>query len=230
MGSRTGFTSAGGAAERGRSRTREFVEAVLVALVFLVFARAFVLELSEVPSGSMADTVLEGDYVLVNRFVYAPSGSGLERAWLPLRPIRRGDVVVFAHPEQPEQEVIKRVVGMPGETVALREGRVLIDGRPLAEPYVNPLYLPRDGFDAVPVGPGRLFVLGDHRNHSSDSREWGALPAELVRGRAAVVLLSTRRGPTETDDPARVTPRSIARRLRDLVFRSRLDRSLMPIR
>jgi signal peptidase I len=230
VGSHTGYDD-----ERDREPpriwvVREYVETILVCVLFVVFARAFVVQPSEIPSGSMEDTLLVGDYVLVNRFIYAPTSFDWERRLLPARSLRRGDVVVFKHPEQPDQDFIKRLIARPGETVELRGGTLLVDGVPIDEPYVNPLYDMRDDFGPLLVPPGRFFVMGDHRNNSVDSRNWGTVPQELIKGRAFLILLSTRGASTVGSDPGRVTATSILRKLFNLAFRLRIDRCLTPVR
>jgi signal peptidase I len=203
---------------------REYAETILICVLIFVFLRAFVFQHSEIPSGSMEDTVLPGDYILVNRFSYVPGSTMLDRALIPSRPVARGDVVVFRHPKEPERDFIKRVVGMPGERVELREGYVWIDGVRLEEPYIDPLYRDRDDYRPIRVEPGHFFVMGDHRNDSADSRYWGTVPQHLIKGRAVMVLFSTS-GPPAGEEPGKVTITSTLRKLRDLVLHSRWDRA-----
>jgi len=181
-----------------KSALRDYAETILVCVVFIIFSRTFVFQQSKIPSGSMMDTLLIGDYIMVNRFVYAPSSFGWERRLLPLRSVRRGDVVVFKKPDEPETDYIKRVIGLPGETVELRAGMLLIDGRPVEEPYVREDYRrrdPRRDFGPLPIPPGQYLVLGDHRDNSEDSRAWGLVPAHLMKGRALLVWWSFEEAP-----------------------------------
>jgi signal peptidase I len=173
---------------------------------------------------------LLGDHVLVNRFLYAPTSFDWERRILPVRDIRRGDVVVFKHPPGPEQDFIKRVVGLPGETVALRDGTLLINGLSVDEPYLDPTERVGASFGPVLVEPDTYFLMGDHRSRSSDSREWGAASEELIKGRAFMILFSTSGGPVEGQPPGQVSPTSLARKLFNLVFRSRWERCMSFIR
>lgn len=212
------------------SALRDWVETILVAAIFVIFARSFAVQQSAIPSGSMEDTVLIGDYVLVNRLLYAATTFGWERWILPRRDIRRGDVVVFAHPDEPERDFIKRVIGLPGERVELRNGTVLVDGRELDEPYLNPLYRSDEDFGPLLVAADRLFLLGDHRSRSSDSRSWGTVPGSLVKGRAFLILLSADPGSTNETGAEPATPVSFVRKLYELVFRARWDRVLRPLR
>jgi signal peptidase I len=232
LGSRTGFVDgrAEGLAPPPKSAIRDYVEVILVCVIVLVFLRTFVVQQSEIPSGSMEDTLLVGDYILVNRFLYAPTALALERGLLPTRDVRRGEVIVFKNPITPELDFIKRVIGLPGETVELRRGVVHIDGIPLHEPYVNGLYRTAKSFAPTRVPEGQYFVLGDHRNHSSDSRVWGMVPRHLIKGRAYLILLSTSAPQPAGEPPGTVSLRSLARKFFNLIFNARWDRALRPIR
>jgi signal peptidase I len=231
LGSRTGFVDGRdeGLAPPPKSAIRDYVEVILVCVIVLVFLRTFVVQQSEIPSGSMEDTLLVGDYILVNRFLYAPTALPLERRLLPTREVRRGEVIVFKNPHTPELDFIKRVVGLPGETVELRRGEVHIDGIPLHEPYVNGLYRLPDSFGPVRVPENEYFVLGDHRNRSSDSRVWGTVPRHLIKGRAYLILLSTSAPQPADEPPGTVSLRSLARKFINLIFNARWDRALRPI-
>jgi signal peptidase I len=215
---------------RPKSILREYVETFLICIIFVLFARCFVCLQSEIPTGSMEDTLLVGDFLLVNRFLYAPTSFEIEKKLLPTREVRRGEIVVFKHPPQPEIDFIKRVIALPGETVEIRRGRPLIDGRPLDEPYINELYRLADSYGPVEVPAGQYFVMGDHRNSSRDSREWGFVPAELIKGRAFMILASTGAPPDPAEPPGKVTLKSLPRKLWNLAFKSRWDRALQPIR
>ncbi len=173
-----------------RGVLREYVETILVCCLVLVFARTFLFVQSEVPTPSMVRTLLIGDYILVDAHLYGAPGS-TPAAWLGQREIRRGDVLVFRFPQDPDVDYVKRVVGLPGETIEVRAGRVYIDGRPLDEPYVDPADV-NGGADIRPrrVPDGEYFMMGDNRDESADSRFWGCLPRALVRGRAVAVFFS----------------------------------------
>jgi signal peptidase I len=148
----------------------------------------------------MENNLLIGDHLLVNKFVFAPTVTGAEEAVLPIDPIRRGDIVVFKYPEDPERDFIKRVVALPGETIEVRNKLVYIDGNRLDEPYVHFLVPPdEDGghdFDVrVQYGPvtvpaAHYFMMGDNRDNSQDSRYWGFLPRDYVKGKALFVYFS----------------------------------------
>jgi signal peptidase I len=182
---------------------REYFESLVVAIVLALFIRTFVVQAFKIPTGSMENNLLIGDHLLVNKVAYSPSSGALERAVLGQRAIERGHIVVFKFPEDPSRDFIKRVVGLPGETVEVRDKQVLIDGRPLDEPYARFDEAPphpggfglrrellREAFGPRRVPAGQLFVLGDNRDNSRDSRYWGFLPADQVRGRALLVYWS----------------------------------------
>jgi signal peptidase I len=181
-----------------KSTIREYYEALLIAIIFVNFARIFAFQAFKIPSGSMEDNLLTGDHIVVNKFIYgrqAPVLSGL----LPLREPRRGDVVVFRYPEDPHTDFVKRVIGLPGETIIIRDKKVFIDGRELPEPYAifrdrqtqHPNYPShRDQFGPYRVPAGEYFMMGDNRDQSHDSRFWGSVPRGMMKGRAFMVYWS----------------------------------------
>jgi signal peptidase I len=188
-------------------RGRELVEALIVAALLAAYARTFLVRPFRIPSSSMAPSLLAGDQLLVNRFVYGPARWAWERRLLPLRPPRRGDVAVFRYPREPRIPYVKRVLGVPGEIVLLRRRELLVDGRPLVERgyahhsdaaaypesvLVDPFYGRRDNFGPVVVPPASWFVLGDNRELSADSRFWGFVPRSHLLGRAVAVYWSWR--------------------------------------
>jgi signal peptidase I len=189
---------------RRKSTLREYFEALATAVILALFVRTFVVQAFKIPTGSMENNLLIGDHLLVNKMVLAPSPTALDRALLPVRDVRRGDVVVFKYPEDPERDFIKRVIGLPGETLEVREKRVYIDGKPLEEPYVHYLEPPsgptqyneftsydlRERYGPVKVPPGQYFVMGDNRDNSQDSRYWGFLPREYIKGRGLMIYWS----------------------------------------
>ena len=183
-----------------KSTAREYFESIVVAVILALFIRTFTVQAFKIPTGSMEPNLLVGDHLLVNKFVFAPTATALERAILPMRDIHRGDVVVFKFPEDPERDFIKRVIGLPGDTLEVRNRQVLINGTPLQEPYAHYLFPVGDdeaaGFDGrgrygpVTVPAGHYFMMGDNRDNSQDSRFWGFLPAHYVKGRAVVIYWS----------------------------------------
>ena len=183
-----------------KSTAREYFESICVAVILALFVRTFVVQAFKIPTGSMENNLLIGDHLLVNKFVFAPTMTGLEATLLPIDPIRRGDIVVFKYPEEPERDFIKRVIGLSGDTIELRKKRVYIDGTVLDEPYVHYLVPPdedeapdfdlRVRYGPVTVPAGHYFMMGDNRDNSQDSRYWGFLPQQYVKGKALFVYFS----------------------------------------
>jgi signal peptidase I len=183
-----------------KSTAREYFESICVAVILALFVRTFVVQAFKIPTGSMENNLLIGDHLLVNKFVFAPTLTDVEAAVLPIAPISRGNVVVFKFPEEPERDFIKRVIGLPGETIELRRKRVYVNDVMLDEPYVRFLSPPdqeggsafdlREQYGPVTVPDGHYFMMGDNRDNSEDSRYWGFLPQEYVKGRALFVYFS----------------------------------------
>ncbi len=188
-----------------KSVAREYLESIVVAVILALFIRTFAIQAFKIPTGSMESNLLIGDHLLVNKLVYSPSASPLEDRLLGKRPIERGHVVVFKFPDDANRDFIKRVIGLPGETVEIRNKKVHIDGEPLDEPYVQFLDPPRspddpeyglrsegvrDNWGPRVVPEGHLLVLGDNRDNSRDSRFWGFLARDQVKGRALIVYWS----------------------------------------
>jgi signal peptidase I len=190
-----------------KSTAREYFESIVIAVILALFVRTWVFQAFKIPTGSMENNLLIGDHLLVNKFVFSPTPTALERGLLPVSQVRRGDIVVFKYPEDPERDFIKRVIGLPGETLELRRKVVHIDGAPLDEPYVHFLtpassdssettaFDVRETYGPVTVPPGHFFVMGDNRDNSQDGRYWGFLPASYIKGRAVVVYWSFDPGP-----------------------------------
>ena len=191
-----------------KSTAREYFESICVAVVLALFVRTFVVQAFKIPTGSMENNLLIGDHLLVNKFVFAPTLTGAEDALLPIDPIRRGDILVFKYPKDPERDFIKRVIGLPGETIELRDRKVHINGTPIDEPYVQFLFPfdsteaepgvpnPRRSYGPVTVPPGYYFMMGDNRDNSEDSRYWGFMPRDYVKGKALFVYFSFGDGST----------------------------------
>ena len=192
------------APEYKKSTAREYFESIVIAVIMALFIRTFAVQAFKIPTGSMENNLLVGDYLVVNKFVFAPAATALERSVLPVRPIRRGDVVVFKYPEDPERDFVKRVIGLPGEKLEVREKKVYINGKALDEPYVHYLEPPsapsalyettatdlRERYGPVTIPADQYFMMGDNRDNSQDSRYWGFLPRSYVKGRALMVYWS----------------------------------------
>src|SRR5918992_5518672 len=124
-------------AHHRKSTAREYFESIVIAVVLALFVRTFVVQAFKIPTGSMENNLLIGDHLLVNKFVFGPTPLAIGRKVLPVRPIARGDIVVFKFPDEPDRDFIKRVIGLPGDTLELRNKKVHINGQPLDEPYVH---------------------------------------------------------------------------------------------
>jgi signal peptidase I len=195
-----------------RSIVREYVEAALWALVLTLLLRAFVIQAFRIPSESMLDTLLVGDFLFVNKFEYGPK-IPFSHIRLPgLRGPRTGDIIVFQFPQDPSKDFIKRCIATGGQTVELRDKVVYVDGSPARAadrfaihkdvsllpctsdlpPYPEDANLRqcRDEFGPFRVPPGRLFMMGDNRENSNDSRFWGTVPMDYVKGRAMFIYWS----------------------------------------
>ena len=185
-------------ASKSRSVLREYVEAALWALVLTLFLRAFVIQAFRIPSASMQDTLLIGDFLFVNKFEYGPKIPFTHIRLPGLRAPRRGDVIVFQFPQDPTKDFIKRCVATGGETLEVRNKQVYVDGKPLRESYAihsDPSVRPagydyRDNFGPVTVARRQMFMMGDNRDNSNDSRYWGQLEMDLVKGRAMFIYWS----------------------------------------
>jgi signal peptidase I len=181
---------------------REYAEAVLVAVLLALFAKAYAFEAFEIPSGSMEDSLLVGDHVLVDKLAYAPH-AGPWRALLPYREVARGDVFVFRGTKEPGKDLIKRAVAVGGDTVAIERKALMVNGAAVPEPYVvhkDPRVLTgpgvpemlkgRDELPSFGVPEGAVFAMGDNRDDSQDSRFIGPVPLSSVKGRALLVYWS----------------------------------------
>ena len=183
---------------------REYYEAILVAVIFALFVRTFVVQAFQVPSGSMEKTVLIGDHMLVNKFIFAPHANLAFDRLLPYREPARGDVFVFKFPENPDRDFIKRVIALPGDKVEEQSREVRVNGDPIAEthtyhsdprtypadPALPEVYRRRDNFGPIEIPAARFFAMGDNRDNSYDSRYWGPVPRDNVKGRALLVYWS----------------------------------------
>jgi signal peptidase I len=181
-----------------RSIIREYVEAALWALALTMFLRAFVIQAFRIPSESMRDTLLVGDFLFVNKFEFGPKIPFTHIRLPGLRQPRHGDVIVFQYPQDPSKDFIKRCIATSGQTLQVKNKDLWLDGKKLDEPYVihtDPNLRPagydnRDNFGPVTIKPNELFMMGDNRDNSNDSRYWGTLEMDLVKGRAMFLYWS----------------------------------------
>jgi signal peptidase I len=213
------------------------LQSLLGTVVIAIFVITFIVQAFQIPSESMENTLLVGDYLLVNKLCYG--GQGLADRFMPYQKIARGDVIVFHYPVDPQQHFVKRVIGVPGDKLRMVSKKVLINGKPLDEPYVHFLEPPnnlfRDNFPRTDVyavnmegnwllemrklvedgqliiPEGHYFVMGDNRDNSQDSRYWGFVPRENIIGRPLVIYWSVQ-------DWDRGSPSSITGRLYHLAY------------
>jgi signal peptidase I len=166
----------------------EYGQAILLAVVLALFFRSFILQAFHIPSGSMIPTFLEGDRVLVEKFAYGLRNPLTNQVWFDTGAPSRWDVVVFIAPEETDKDFVKRVVGLPGETVAMVEGELFINGHKTPDPYARydakAAWAGSRSFPPVTMKPGQYFMMGDNRDHSSDSRVWGPVDFALLKGKA----------------------------------------------
>jgi len=206
---------------KNKSLWREYAEAIVIAIVLALFIRTFVVQAFKIPSGSMIQTLQIGDHILVNKMVYGiklpwdcewdltSTRSGVSKfplLWscysyktlIPVASPERGDIIVFMFPEDESKDFIKRLIGLPGDRVEVRNKTVYINDKPLIESYtqhVDPKVLPhqsqpRDNFGPLTVPPDSYFVIGDNRDQSLDSRFWGFVKREKIKGKAFLIYWS----------------------------------------
>jgi signal peptidase I len=174
-----------------KSKVREYAETLVIALAIALFVRSFVVQAFKIPSSSMEPTLLVGDHILVNKFLYGIRIPVIGKKIFSFSQPRRGDVIVFIFPNDRSKDFIKRVIGLPGEKVEIRERKIYINARLIEDPwgkYFPPERLINVGPEVIP--PNALFVMGDNRNNSEDSRYWGFVPLDDVLGKAFVMYWS----------------------------------------
>jgi signal peptidase I len=218
----------------------EYLESLLVTVLLALFATTFILQAFKIPSPSMETTLLVGDHLLVNKFIFGGHGAWYEKL-LPYRPIERGDIIVFKYPYQDHTHYVKRVIGLPGDHLKMVDQRVFINGKALTEPYVthdpsvgyDPLNynFPPKGVqlysspmvkewandfkkyvqdDEIVVPEGEYFAMGDNRDHSADSRYWGFVDRDAIMGRPFLIYWSV------DASSADYTPNTFFERLRGI--------------
>ena len=181
-----------------KSGLRENIEAILVAIVLALFIRTFVIQAFKIPSGSMKNTLLIGDHILVNKFIYGVKVPFLQTTIVPITNPKHEDIVVFKFPEDPSKDFIKRVIGVAGDVVEVRDKQVYVNSKLLnpdfgihTDSYIFPASVqPRDNFGPVVVPSHSLFVIGDNRDQSYDSRFWGFVDLKAVKGKALIIYWS----------------------------------------
>jgi signal peptidase I len=181
-----------------KSKLREYIEAILLAIIIAFFIRTFVIQAYKIPSGSMKPTLQIGDHILVSKFNYGVKLPFLRSTLIPIGTPKRGDILVFIYPEDRSKDFIKRLIGLPGDTIEIRNKKILMNGLPLNDThgvYSDNLIIPgsvqpRDNFGPVTVPEDSIFVMGDNRDESYDSRFWGFVKMKDVLGKALIIYWS----------------------------------------
>lgn len=176
----------------------EYLKSIGIAILIALFIRAYIVQAFKIPSGSMIPTLLIGDHLLVNKFIYGVNLPFSDNKLLVFNVPKRGDIIVFKYPEDPSRDFIKRVIGVEGDVIEIKNKQVYVNGVAIKEPYarftdsyIHPRQLdPRDNFGPVKVPPGKLFVMGDNRDQSYDSRFWGFVDLKDVKGKALIIYWS----------------------------------------
>ncbi|MBF0538879.1 MAG: signal peptidase I [Nitrospirae bacterium] len=180
-----------------KSIVREYVESIVTALLLALLIRAFVIQAFKIPSGSMIPTLLVGDHILVKKFSYGVQIPFTDKKILVFNSPQRGEVVVFKFPEDTSRDFIKRVIAREGDVVEIKQKKLYVNGTPQTEPYTQYVdttgttsAVPRDNLGPITVPKGKLFVMGDNRDQSYDSRFWGFVDISLVKGEALIIYWS----------------------------------------
>lgn len=178
--------------DKKKSKIREYAEIVITAVVLALIVRALVIQSYHIPSESMEDTLLKGDFLFANKFIYGAKVPFIDWRLPKIREPKEGDIVIFKFPGDGKTDYIKRCIAVEGQTVEIRGKRVFVDEKELQEEYVK--YIggdkPRRNFERFVVPKGHVFVMGDNRDNSYDSRFWGALNKKYIRGKAMFLYFS----------------------------------------
>ena len=181
-----------------KSKIQEYAEAIIIALLIALFIRTFIVQAFKIPSESMKPTFLVGDHILVSKFIYGVKIPFIRNTLIPISEPKRGDIVVFIYPEDRSKDFIKRVIGVGGDTIEIKNKKIYLNGLPMndshgvyTEDFIIPGSIqPRDNFGPVTVRSGSIFVMGDNRDHSYDSRFWGPVELKDVMGKAFIIYWS----------------------------------------
>lgn len=184
--------------KKAKSAFREYVEAIATALLLALFIRTFIVQAFKIPSGSMIPTLQIGDHILVNKLSYGIRMPFLEKYLLEYNQPRRGDVVVFIFPEDRTKDFIKRVIGVEGDVVEVKDKKIYINNKPVDDPHayfegddaLGEALQTRDDYGPTRVPKNHIFVMGDNRDRSYDSRFWGFVDLQDVRGKAFLIYWS----------------------------------------
>jgi signal peptidase I len=184
-----------------KSKFLEYAEAIIIAILIAFFIRTFIVQAFKIPSGSMKPTLLIGDHILVNKFVYGIKIPFVRKTLVSINEPKRGDVIVFIYPEDRSKDFIKRVIGVGGDTIEIRNKKIFLNGLPYqdthgvyADDFIIPGSIqPRDNFGPMSIPKGAVFAMGDNRDQSYDSRFWGVVELKDVLGKAFMMYWSWNR-------------------------------------
>ena len=183
---------------KSKSKFVEYAEAIIIAILIAFFIRTFIVQAFKIPSGSMKPTLLIGDHILVNKFIYGVKIPFIRKDLISISEPKRGDVIVFIYPEDRSKDFIKRVIGVGGDTIEIRNKKIFLNGLPFQDThgvYVDDFIIPgtiqpRDNFGPMTVPKGAVFTMGDNRDQSYDSRFWGVVDLKDVLGKAFIMYWS----------------------------------------
>jgi len=181
-----------------KSKFREYAEAIVIAVLIAFFIRTFIIQAFKIPSGSMKPTLQIGDHILVTKFIYGVKIPIIRKTLVSIGEPKRGDMVVFIYPEDRSKDFVKRVIGIGGDNIEIRNKKIYLNGLPYNDNYgvytddmiIPGAAQPRDNFGPVTVPPGSIFVMGDNRDQSYDSRFWGFVDLHDVLGKAFIIYWS----------------------------------------
>lgn len=180
--------------KKKKSKTVEYVEAIVTALILALIIRAYVVQAYKIPSGSMLPTLLIGDHILVNKFIFGTGVPFMDERILVFKELEKGDIIVFEYPKDPDRDFIKRVIAVDGEKVEIKNKKIFINGDQIDDPWGNftdsNIQNYRDNFGPVVVPEDNYFVMGDNRDNSHDSRFWGFVQKNQVKGEAFIIYFS----------------------------------------
>lgn len=184
--------------EKTKSKVQEYIEAIIIAILIALFIRTFIVAAYKIPSRSMVPTLLVGDHLLVNKFIYGIKIPILRKIIVPITDPKRGDIIVFIYPHDRSKDFIKRVIGVGGDTIEIKNKKIFINKKEHTDNYSiytdDMLYpasmQPRDNFGPVVVPSNTVFVMGDNRDESADSRFWGFVDLKDVEGKALIIYWS----------------------------------------
>jgi signal peptidase I len=187
-----------GGEQKKKSVVREYAEAIIIAIALALFIRTFVVQAFKIPSGSMLPTLQIGDHLLVNKFIYGIRMPFTGMSLIPIKDPKHGDVIVFRYPRDRSIDYIKRVVGVPGDRIQVKNKQLYLNDKKAEDRYahfttshIQPHNVsPKDNFGPITVPEGKYFVMGDNRDNSSDSRFWGYVDDSDVRGKAMIIYWS----------------------------------------